>query len=39
MNSSHAVKTKITGNKVEFIFQNINLGASQYGNVVLKIKR
>lgn len=38
INSSHSVKTKITGNNVEFIFQNINLGASQYGNVVFKIK-
>jgi uncharacterized repeat protein (TIGR01451 family) len=38
MNSSHPVKTRITGNKVEFIFQNINLGANQYGNVVFKIK-
>lgn len=38
MNSSHPVATKITGNKVEFVFQNINLGANQYGNVVFKIK-
>jgi uncharacterized repeat protein (TIGR01451 family) len=38
MNASHPVKTRITGNKVEFVFQNINLGASQYGNVVFKIK-
>ena len=38
MNSSHPVTTRITGNKVEFIFQNINLGASQYGNVVFKLK-
>ncbi len=38
MNSSNPVSTKITGNKVEFIFQNINLGANQYGNVVFKIK-
>ena len=38
MNSSHPVTTRITGNKVEFIFQNINLAANQYGNVVFKLK-
>ncbi len=38
MNSSHSMYTRITGNKVEFIFENINLGANQYGNVVFKIK-
>ncbi len=38
MNSSHPMTTRITGDKVEFIFQNINLGAGQHGNVVFKIK-
>ena len=38
MNSSHPMTTRVTGNKVEFIFQNINLGAGQHGNVVFKIK-
>jgi uncharacterized repeat protein (TIGR01451 family) len=38
MDSSNPVMTKITGNVVEFIFQNINLGASVHGNVVFKIK-
>lgn len=38
MNSSHAMYTRISGNKVEFIFENINLGPNQYGNVVFKIK-
>ncbi len=38
MNSSHPMTTRITGNKVEFIFQNINLGAGQHGNVTFKIK-
>jgi uncharacterized repeat protein (TIGR01451 family) len=38
MNSSHPMTTRITGNKVEFIFDNINLGANQHGNVTFKIK-
>ena len=38
MNSSNPVTTRITGNKIEFIFQNINLAANQYGNVLFKIK-
>lgn len=38
LNASHPMTTRITGNKVEFIFDNINLGASQHGNVAFKIK-
>jgi len=38
MNSSHPMITRINGNKVEFIFENINLGANQHGNVTFKIK-
>jgi hypothetical protein len=38
MNTSHPATTRITGNKVEFIFENINLGANQHGNVTFKIK-
>ena len=38
MDSSHPMTTRITGNKVEFIFENINLGANEHGNVVFKIK-
>lgn len=45
MNTSHPSSTKITGNVVEFIFENINLQAAQgnppvggHGNVLFKIK-
>ncbi|MFT3795365.1 T9SS type A sorting domain-containing protein [Flavobacterium sp.] len=38
VDNSHPVQVKITGNKVEFIFENINLGAGEHGNVVFKIK-
>jgi hypothetical protein len=38
INSSHPVSTRITGNAVEFIFENVNLQAAQHGNVVFKIK-
>jgi Leucine-rich repeat (LRR) protein len=42
--ASHVVETKISGNKVEFIFENINLPSSiqnpigGHGNVLFKIK-
>jgi hypothetical protein len=38
LNSSAAVTTKITGNKAEFIFQNINLDSGGHGNILIKIK-
>lgn len=44
LNSSHAIKIKVSGNTVEFIFENISLRPSaQYpigghGNVLFKIK-
>lgn len=38
MNTSHPATTRVTGNKVEFIFENINLGANEQGNVAFKIK-
>ncbi|MGG5208817.1 DUF7619 domain-containing protein [Chryseobacterium sp. MIQD13] len=37
-NTSHGTYTKITGNKVEFMMKDINLAASQHGNITLKIK-
>jgi uncharacterized repeat protein (TIGR01451 family) len=43
-NASHPVQTRITGNKVEFFFENINLPPSVnhtmigHGNVMFKIK-
>ena len=38
IDASHPVTTRVSGGKTEFIFENINLGASQKGNVVFKIK-
>ncbi|HMK07196.1 MAG TPA: T9SS type A sorting domain-containing protein, partial [Flavobacterium sp.] len=38
MDVSHPVVTRITGNKVEFVFENINLAAAAHGNVTFKIK-
>ena len=38
LSSSHPMDAKITGNKAEFIFQDINLNAGAHGNLVFKIK-
>ncbi len=38
LTASHAVDVRVTGNKVEYLFNNINLGAGQKGNFVYKIK-
>jgi hypothetical protein len=38
LNTSHPAVTRITGNKTEFIFENINLDPAAHGNVVFKIK-
>ena len=38
LNASHNVETRVTGNKVEFIFDDINLGAQGKGNIAFKIK-
>jgi uncharacterized repeat protein (TIGR01451 family) len=38
LNASHPVYTRITGNVVEFIFQNIMLQSGGHGNVLLKIQ-
>lgn len=38
LNSSHQVITRVTGNKVEFIFDNINLAALDHGNILFKLK-
>jgi uncharacterized repeat protein (TIGR01451 family) len=37
-NTSHGTYTNINGNKVEFMMKDINLAASQHGNITLKIK-
>jgi hypothetical protein len=36
--ASHSSETNITGNKAEFIFQNINLAPNEYGYMAFKIK-
>lgn len=38
MDSSHSVETSVSGNVIEFRFDNINLGPDVYGNVIYKIK-
>lgn len=38
MGSSHPAVTSVNGNKVEFYFDNINLGASDHGNILFKIR-
>ncbi|HLA56889.1 MAG TPA: T9SS type A sorting domain-containing protein, partial [Flavobacterium sp.] len=38
MNSSHPVDIRVTGNKAEFIFRDINLAIGGHGNILLKIK-
>jgi uncharacterized repeat protein (TIGR01451 family) len=38
IDASHNVEARVTGNKVEFIFDDINLAGNGKGNVVFKIK-
>lgn len=38
LNSSASLRTKVTGNLAEFIFQNINLHSGGHGNILIKIK-
>lgn len=38
LNSSHPMTARVTGNKVEFIFDNINLSALEHGNILFKLK-
>lgn len=38
LSTSHPAVTRIAGDKVEFIFEGVNLGAGQHGNVLFKIK-
>ncbi len=38
LSNSHPMVTKITGNKVEFIYEGIQLAAGGHGHVVFKIK-
>lgn len=38
MYASHEIQTRVVDNKIEFVFDNINLGPDEKGNVVFKIK-
>jgi Secretion system C-terminal sorting domain len=38
LGASHPMQAKITGNKVEFIYEGIQLGAGEHGYVAFKIK-
>ena len=38
LNSSNPMNVKITGNKIEYIFENIQLQANQHGNLLMKTK-
>lgn len=38
LTTSHGVTVRVTENKVEYIFDNISLGAGQKGNLIYKIK-
>ena len=38
LNSSHTVEARIRGNRIEFMFQAINLNAGDHGNILFKLK-
>lgn len=38
LNSSHGVTANIEGNTLEFIFEDINLGVMDHGNILFKLK-
>lgn len=38
LNASHEVDARVTGNVIEFIFDNINLAAADHGNILFKVK-
>jgi len=38
LNSSHAMRARVKGRKVEFIMQNANLAAADHGNILFKVK-
>lgn len=38
LNTSHPMKLRIEGNKVEYYFQNIDLGEHKHGNILLKLR-
>lgn len=38
LNSSHEAAVNIEGNNIEFIFENINLGVMDHGNILFKLK-
>lgn len=38
LNASHPVTTRITDNRIEFIFENLALAAADHGNILFKLK-
>ncbi len=38
LNSSHPMITRVEGNVVQFVFDNIDLGSNEHGNVTFKVK-
>lgn len=38
INSSHGVTSRVNNNRVEFRFENVNLGVADHGNILYKIK-
>lgn len=38
LNTSHPMKLRMEGNKVEYYFQNIDLGEHKHGNILLKLR-
>ncbi len=38
LNTSHPMKLRVEGNKVEYYFQNIDLGEHKHGNILLKLQ-
>lgn len=38
INSSHGVASRLNNNRVEFRFENVNLGVADHGNILYKIK-
>jgi len=38
LNSSHNVQARVSGNRLQFNFRNINLGVADHGNILFKLK-
>jgi len=38
LNASHNVQARVSGNRLQFNFRNINLGVADHGNILFKLK-